>query len=141
MVMALDMRRARSQMDVDVAIVRDFLYGNREKWEEHSELVKIMCEDPTFDKSQRLYMSRSGRYNNGLRMMNRIHELQDEYGWSSHQMTKAASLMDEPTGFHLHLVAFEPVMRSQASPKLLARYEALVRNRGILGLSLLMAQT
>ena len=81
----------------------------------------------------RLYMSRTERYTNALRITKRLHELADAHKWSAGHFSKAVGLVDEATPITLHLMAFEPVIRAQASTAFLERYEALVTHRGLLG--------
>lgn len=78
-------------------------------------------------------MTRTERYVNGHKMVHRLHQLQDEHGWSHVEFLQGMSLLDDPTPIFLHLVAFEPVMRSQASPELLEKYGSLMAHRGIYG--------
>ena len=95
-------------------------------------------------------MARSQRYPKVLEIAQRVHELQDEYGWTKAQVLKALGVFGEPTSYNLHFmgryslniilgplrqldVAFEPVMRSQASDELLAEYGDLIEHRGIIG--------
>lgn len=51
----------------------------------------------------RLYMTRTERFTNGLKMTRRVHELCDVYSWSGHDFSKAIGLMDEPVPLTLHL--------------------------------------
>ncbi|KAF7796498.1 hypothetical protein EIP86_007676 [Pleurotus ostreatoroseus] len=48
-----DLASTRAQADVDVAVMRNFVHGTREKWEQHCKLVNVMSNDPIFHKSQR----------------------------------------------------------------------------------------
>ncbi|KAL0952548.1 hypothetical protein HGRIS_006806 [Hohenbuehelia grisea] len=66
-------------------------------------------------------------------MINRIFELQEKHQWTSEELNMAISAVDEALPIALHLVAFEPVFRMQASPELLTKYDALIATRGILG--------
>ncbi|KAI0042754.1 peroxisomal oxidase [Auriscalpium vulgare] len=78
-------------------------------------------------------MSRGDLYTRALAMTKRIYELRDALGWSAEETQLAISLLDDGTPITLHDVAFEPVLLSQASDTLLARYATLVRHRGIIG--------
>lgn len=48
-------------------------------------------------------MQRVERYKNVLRMIHRVHELQDKHSWTTAQFRKAMSLLDETHPFTLHL--------------------------------------
>ncbi|KZT21336.1 acyl-CoA oxidase [Neolentinus lepideus HHB14362 ss-1] len=128
-----DMYGARKRGLVDDVLVRNVLYGGSDKWEIHTRIARIMQGDPVFDKSRRLYMSRTERYERALAMTKRLYELKDQHSWSDAETSVAIGLIDEPIPTLLHLLAFEPVFFSQASPDLIARYGALVQSRGILG--------
>ncbi|KAJ3537364.1 hypothetical protein NM688_g6701 [Phlebia brevispora] len=129
----VDMAIARSQAEVNVAKLRDFLHGGQESWDIHRKLVNIMSNDPIFDKSQRPYMTRSERYKNALKMVHHIHELTDVHAWSHREFIKAIGLIDDSSPMVLHIQAFEPVLFSQATPEFLTKYGDLIAHRGIIG--------
>ncbi|KAL4243883.1 Acyl-coenzyme A oxidase [Abortiporus biennis] len=128
-----DMLDARERANFDITQIRNFIHGGKNDWDAHHSIVQIMSNDPTFDKSLRVYMSRSDRYKRGLKMMNRIIQLRDEYSWSPAQYSKAVGLADEPLPLNLHDIAFQPVFMAQASPELLKRFGKLIESRGIVG--------
>ncbi|CAL1698461.1 unnamed protein product [Somion occarium] len=130
---AEDVKLARTRSRIEVSAVRDFLYGGRELWDEHTEIANVVSEDPVFDKAQRPYLIRTERYGNSLKMMNRIQQLREEHHWSSREYSKACSLLDEPVAVDLHDMAFAPVFMAQASQPLLSKYGDLITNHGILG--------
>lgn len=51
-----------------------------------------------------MYLPRSERYTYALKMVHRVHELQDEYGWTKAQVHKAIEVMGEQTSYTLHFV-------------------------------------
>ncbi|KAI0698287.1 peroxisomal oxidase [Cytidiella melzeri] len=129
----VDLVAAREQSRVDVGAIREYLYGSKERWNLHSEIVNIVSTDPVFAKARWPFMNRKERYKNVLRMIHRVHELQDAYKWSTAQFREAISLLDETHPYTLHLVAFEPVFMAQASPELRQKYGELIANAGIIG--------
>lgn len=52
----------------------------------------------------RPFMKRTERYKNVLRMIHKLHELQDAQKWTTAQFRKAITLLDEPHPYTLHLV-------------------------------------
>ncbi|KAI0341183.1 acyl-CoA oxidase [Trametopsis cervina] len=128
-----DLLEERRRTTLDIPQLREYLHGGKDQWELHDEIVKLMSSDPVFSKARWIYMSRPERYKNVLRMIHRVHELQDKHKWSQAQFKKAISLLDETHPYTLHQIAFEPVFTSQASPELLEQYGDLVANAGIIG--------
>lgn len=118
---------------MDVGSLRSLLYGGRDAWETHARIVRVMQADPAFNKSRRLYMTRTERYERALAMTRRIYELKDQESWSDEETKLATRLVDENIPMTLHDLAFEPVFFAQASPSLISRYGPLIQHRGILG--------
>lgn len=55
------------------------------------------------------------------------------HSWTQPEFRRGMRLVDETNPFDLHLIAFEPVLRTQASVRLLQQYEKLVEHAGIIG--------
>ncbi|KAF5338285.1 hypothetical protein D9757_014912 [Collybiopsis confluens] len=105
----------------------------KDEWERKERLVQVMSKDPAFDKRGREWMTRTEKYSRGLRMINRMYDLENTLGWNRQDTTVATGLLDESLPISLHVTAFEPVFLLQASPELLDRYAALTATRGIFG--------
>ncbi|KAE9389428.1 acyl-CoA oxidase [Gymnopus androsaceus JB14] len=130
---AVDMANARNQASIDVSSVKHFVYNRKEEWQRKENLVQIMSKDPVFDKSKREWMTRTEKYSRGLRMVNRMYELEHSLGWSKEDTKVATSLLDDALPINLHVTAFEPVFLLQASQELLDKYAGLIATRGIFG--------
>ncbi|KAF8829694.1 hypothetical protein HHX47_DHR2000235 [Lentinula edodes] len=130
---SLDMIKARKETSIDIVNVRQFIYNGREEWRRKEKLVEIVSKDPVFDKSKKEWMTRTEKYTRGLRMTNRIHELEQLLGWSKQDTTIATSLLDDSLPISLHVTAFEPVFLLQASQELLDKYAGVIASRGIFG--------
>ncbi|KAE9389425.1 hypothetical protein BT96DRAFT_400227 [Gymnopus androsaceus JB14] len=78
-------------------------------------------------------MTQTENYTRGLRMINRMYELEHSLGWSKQGTNVATSLLDDPLPLGLHVNAFEPVFLLQASQELLDKYAGLTATRGIIG--------
>ncbi|KAJ7066323.1 peroxisomal oxidase [Mycena amicta] len=129
----VDMAHAREATSIDVASVRDFIHNGAGLWRKHEKIVQILEKDPVFDKSQRLFSTRKELYIRGQAKTRRMLELQEIHAWSAEELNVAWASLDDGLPIGLHNVAFEPVFRLQASPELLAKYGALVANKGIHG--------
>ncbi|KAH9929407.1 acyl-CoA oxidase [Fomitopsis serialis] len=129
-----DMATARARTTLDIEQVCYFLYGGKVNWDVRTRLLKVVSEDPVFDKSDRRpFMTRKDRYKRAIRMTNRIYELQDIFGWSNAETTEALDLIDEELPIHLSSATFDPVFMDQCGPNLRKKYSELVINRGIQG--------
>ncbi|KAJ7226961.1 peroxisomal oxidase [Mycena pura] len=108
---------------ISVSDVRHFLHNGAAHWRKRDQISQNLSSDPLFDKSQRTFATRKELYI-------QVHR------WSFKETNLALSIIDVkglPQAVGLHNVAFEPVLRLQASPELLSKYGALVASKGILG--------
>ncbi|KII94224.1 hypothetical protein PLICRDRAFT_420565 [Plicaturopsis crispa FD-325 SS-3] len=129
----LDMAIARDAVSFDVAAVRNFLWNGAEEWKRHSGIIDVLRHDPVFDKSQRLFMTRSEQYQRALKITNHVDELKVQGALSSEDARLAFEFLDEQIPIFLHLSAFEPVFNLQGSPELISQFSDLIATRGILG--------
>ncbi|KAJ7589575.1 peroxisomal oxidase [Mycena floridula] len=127
---AVDMQKARSLTNFNVSRLRQILHPD---WESRQRLVSLLSSDPVFDKKQRPFMTRTELFNRGLRMTNRILELQALHGWSNNETNFAFHLAGEPIPIYLHNTAFAPVLALQGGEYLTKKYGALISSHGILG--------
>nr|GAT48801.1 peroxisomal oxidase [Mycena chlorophos] len=131
---AIDMANARAATTINVAAVRDFLHDGSETWQRHERIVKILEKEPLFDKSQRLWTSRTDQYILGQAKTKRLLvDLKQKHNWSEKDLAVAFAVQDDPLPITLHNVAFEPIFRLQASPELLATYGDLTAHKAIHG--------
>ncbi|KAF7307878.1 Acyl-coenzyme A oxidase [Mycena kentingensis (nom. inval.)] len=130
---AIDMAAARAATSIDVGAVRGFLHNGAGQWSKREKIVRILENDPVFDKSKRLFMTRKELYIRGQAMTKRLLELQDAHGWSKEELNSTLGILDDGLSIGLHNVAFEPVFGLQANPELLEKYGALILNKGIIG--------
>ncbi|KAL1739044.1 hypothetical protein HDZ31DRAFT_69351 [Schizophyllum fasciatum] len=130
---ALDMAAARQATHVDMSSLDAYLHGGTHNSQRRAAIVRVLSADPAFSKRGRDNMSRSARFMRGQAMTRRLHELQDELGWTDDDMRLSLSVLDETLPLTLHFQAFEPVFNLQAGPELRAEYTRLIANRGILG--------
>ncbi|KAG5350604.1 hypothetical protein C0989_010187 [Termitomyces sp. Mn162] len=127
------MASARAATAIDVVAVRDLLHNGRKEYQKLQNVVSIMKNDPAFDKSQKDFMDRTHRYERGVSMVNRVYELQEKHNWSHEETLIAFNSFGEANPINLHNTAFQPVILSQGSPELIAKYGDLIATRGILG--------
>ncbi|KAM5540990.1 hypothetical protein V8D89_005301 [Ganoderma adspersum] len=128
----LDMKRARGLSTVDPNKLSIYLWGETE-WQARQRILPVLSNDPIFDKSRRPFLTRTQLYTRALAMTNRVHELTERHQWSPEDAVLAFKILDEPLPIQLHMAAFEPILKSQGSPELHAKYGALIVHRGILG--------
>ncbi|KAH7928004.1 acyl-CoA oxidase [Leucogyrophana mollusca] len=129
----VDIDAARARTRVNVSVVRDYLYGGREKWDIHTKLEGILSREPVFAKDKKDFLGRTGLYTRAVAITNRLFELEELHKWSSQETSEATSILFEVLPITLHTLAFEPVFKSQGSASLLARYQHLIANKGIQG--------
>ncbi|TRM55468.1 acyl-CoA dehydrogenase/oxidase C-terminal [Schizophyllum amplum] len=129
---ALDMAAARAATTLNMANLQEYLHGRAQNWQRRTDVVRVLSADAAFDKTED-NMTRAERFMRGQAMTRRLHELQNELGWTNDDIGLAMSVLDSPLPLTLHFQAFEPIFKLQASPTLLAEYGPLIATRGILG--------
>ncbi|OCB91493.1 peroxisomal oxidase [Sanghuangporus baumii] len=130
---ALDIEAARRNAKLDVPATRAFIHGGEDAWKAHQRVEAILSADPVFDKSQKYYMTRKETYLKALKMQKRIEELRDIHHWDVRDMSFVHLALDELLPMGLHVTAFEPVVMSQGSEELKAKFGPLIKHRGIIG--------
>ncbi|KAI1785448.1 acyl-CoA dehydrogenase/oxidase [Ganoderma leucocontextum] len=109
-----------------------FLWSETE-WHARQRMLFVLSKGPVFDKSRRPLLTRTELYTRGLAITNRIHELTEKHQWSPEGVVLAFKILDEPLPIQLHMAAFKPVINSQGSPELHAKYSSLIAHHDIIG--------
>ncbi|EJD04840.1 peroxisomal oxidase [Fomitiporia mediterranea MF3/22] len=130
---ALDIEEARRNAKLNVPAIRAFLHGGEDAWKAHERVEAILSKDPVFDKSRRYYMTRKELYIKALAMQKRIEELREIHHWDEKDLSFVQLALDEGMPMYLTRIAFEPVVMSQGSEELKAKYGALIKHRAIIG--------
>ncbi|KAL5478962.1 hypothetical protein ACEPAI_2249 [Sanghuangporus weigelae] len=130
---ALDIEAARRNAKLDVSATRAFIHGGEDAWKAHQRVEAVLSADPVFDKSQKYYMTRKETYLKALEMQKRIEELRGIHDWDVRDMSFVHLALDELLPMGLHVTAFEPVVMSQGSEELKAKFGPLIKHRGIIG--------
>ncbi|KAI9271552.1 acyl-CoA dehydrogenase/oxidase [Phascolomyces articulosus] len=78
-------------------------------------ILKILENEPAFDKSDRYHQGRSENFFSGLWKDKRILELIEEHNWDEEDLKIANFLYDMVTPFGLHYDMFIPTLENQAS--------------------------
>ncbi|GAA6010966.1 hypothetical protein JCM10207_004017 [Rhodosporidiobolus poonsookiae] len=91
-----------------------YLYGE-EYLERRDRVLKVVENEPAFDKSTFHYLSRGDKYRHGLRKEKRLVQLTRELGWSADDVRAAEELIDLPAAFGLHNSMFLKTLRAQTT--------------------------
>ncbi|EXX76685.1 uncharacterized protein OCT59_024117 [Rhizophagus irregularis] len=90
------------------------LYGSKEL-EKDNRILKILENDPVFDKSNLYFMGRTELFENALRKDKRLVQLIKEHKWNMEEIQAAVSFIDLPGPYGLHRGMFIPTIFGQGT--------------------------
>lgn len=111
----------RSKASFDVKDLQQYMYGN-EFIRDLNDILKVVQEEPAFDKSQIHYMGRQEKVRYALRQGKRLFQLQNELKWTPEQAQMADLLLDLPGPYGLHKSMFFQTLRGQATEEQQKKY-------------------
>ncbi|KAL8277204.1 hypothetical protein RQP46_010377 [Phenoliferia psychrophenolica] len=129
----IDVRAARATATFSSDVIKGIIHAGSKDLEMRARVTRVLEQDPAFNKSDKPYMSRQQRLEQGARMTRRLIELQDEHGWSHAEFTEAMGAAEEPLPLNLHEIAFLPVIAAQASDEQQRIWLPKAANHAILG--------
>ncbi|KAI1248483.1 hypothetical protein MGN70_009682 [Eutypa lata] len=106
--------RAASSVAVDQ--LAEFLF-TKEVLDRRERILRILVEDPVFDKSQNYFQGREDRIEVSLAKGKRLRQLTVEHGWTQDDYMCANELLSEPTPYGLHATMFLVTLREQGTPE------------------------
>ncbi|GAA6046781.1 hypothetical protein JCM3770_005640 [Rhodotorula araucariae] len=130
----VDIQAARSRTSFDPAVLHRVLLSGHKDPEVRKRVVKLVSEDPAFDKRSKPYLSRAQQLERGLATTKALFDLVDKHDLDHGEYLEAlVSTLDEPVGLNLHEIAFTPVIGSQGSDEQQAEWLPRCYNHEILG--------
>ncbi|CAI2172948.1 9687_t:CDS:2 [Funneliformis geosporum] len=108
----LAQERARATFDVKKLTLA--LYGSKEL-ERLNRILKILENDPVFDKSNIYYMGRNELFEHALKKDKRLAQLIKKHKWNVEEIQIADLFLDLPGPFGLHRGMFIPTIFGQGS--------------------------
>ncbi|KAI1843192.1 hypothetical protein JX265_012236 [Neoarthrinium moseri] len=106
--------RAGSNINVDQ--LAEYMF-TKETLEKRERILKILVEDPVFDKSQNYFQGRESRIEASLAKGKRLRQLTVKHNWTQDDYVVANDLLSEPTPYGLHATMFLVTLREQGTPE------------------------
>lgn len=104
----------RSASNIDVNQLSEYLF-TKDSLETRDRILKILMNDPAFDKSQNYFQGREDRILASLGKGKRLRQLQVEHEWSPEEYMLANELLGEPTPYGLHATMFLKTLLGQGT--------------------------
>jgi acyl-CoA oxidase len=95
----------RTRSNLPVQAVSEFLF-TKEHLANKRRLLKVLQEDPVFDKSQDYYAGRSDRFERALARAKRLRQLKAKHNWSQDDVWLAGGLISDSGAYLLHDLMF-----------------------------------
>ncbi|EOO01158.1 putative acyl- oxidase protein [Phaeoacremonium minimum UCRPA7] len=126
----LQAERDGSALNVDQ--LAEHLFTNQ-VLERNAAILKILQNDPVFDKSQNYFRGRESRIEAALARGKRLRQLSVEHKWSEDEYMVANDLIAEPTPYGLHASMFLKTLREQGTPEQKKRFLEKAENYEFIG--------
>ncbi|KIW02048.1 uncharacterized protein PV09_06550 [Verruconis gallopava] len=110
----LAQERNRSQLPVES--VSEFLFS-KEHLESKRRILKILQEDPVFDKTPDYYAGRAERFERALARAKRLRQLKVKHSWTQDELYLANGLISDSGAYLLHDGMFTVTIREQGTPE------------------------
>jgi acyl-CoA oxidase len=95
----LAQERNRSQLPVQS--VSEFLFS-KEQLEDKRRILKIIQQDPIFDKTPDYYAGRADRFERALARAKRLRQLKVKHSWTQDELYLANGLISDSGAYLLH---------------------------------------
>ncbi|KAF4125524.1 acyl-CoA oxidase [Geosmithia morbida] len=122
----------RSASNLDVNQLSDYLF-TKAALDTRDRILKILLNDPIFDKSQNYFQGRQERIQASLGKAKRLRQLQVQHSWSEDEYMIANDLLAEPTPYGLHASMFLKTLRDQGTPEQHKLFLTRAENYEIIG--------
>lgn len=95
----LAQERDRSQLPVQT--VSEFLFSKQEL-ENKRRILKVLQQDPVFDKAPDNYAGRAERFERALARAKRLRQIKLKHGWTQDDLYTAGGLISDSGAYVLH---------------------------------------
>ncbi|CEI66178.1 Peroxisomal acyl-coenzyme A oxidase 1 [Fusarium venenatum] len=124
--------KERAQSDINVDQLATFLF-TKEVLQRNAKILKILQDDPVFDKSQNYFRGRTDRLEAALARGKHLKRLSDKHNWTEEEHHVANDLISEPTPYGLHATMFLKTLEEQGTPAQHKLFLERARNYEIIG--------
>lgn len=107
--------KERSRSSLSVGELAQHLLSPDGFLERQKRILPLVENEPLFQKTQQMNLSRPERYHLGLARGKLLRRMWDKHSWSLDDYKMAEYLVDDVSPFTLHMTMFETTIREQAS--------------------------
>ena len=95
------LQKERDGSNINVNAISEFLHTKKEL-ERKKRVLKVLENEPVFDKSQNYFAGRIDRFETSLARAKRLRQLTVKLGWDKDDFNTANELLSESTPYRLH---------------------------------------
>ena len=106
------LQKERDGSNINVNAISEFLHTKKEL-ERKKRVLKVLENEPVFDKSQNYFAGRIDRFETSLARAKRLRQLTVKLGWDKDDFNTANELLSESTPYRLHDSMFLVSFRNQ----------------------------
>ncbi|KAK2779469.1 hypothetical protein FQN52_003760 [Onygenales sp. PD_12] len=100
---------------------------------QQDRILKVIQNDPLFDKSTQANLGRIDRFKLALARGKRIRQLTEKLGWSQEEYHMAVAISDDVIPYHLHTAMFITTVRQQGSEEQKAYWMPKIESWEVIG--------
>ncbi|KAF9437421.1 hypothetical protein BGZ76_000792 [Entomortierella beljakovae] len=115
------LKKERSTSTFDVQEMSAFIIG-KEVLDRQDRLMRIIEQEPAFDKSTRYFDGRDERFAHALKKDFVMAKLGKKHQWTNDDYLHAGFLVDEPGPFGLHRGMFMPTLAAQGTAEQIEKF-------------------
>ncbi|KAE8382411.1 acyl-CoA dehydrogenase/oxidase C-terminal [Aspergillus bertholletiae] len=125
--------RKRAQTHIPVNELAHHLLANDGYLERQARILRILENEPLFDKKRQANLSRVDLFKLALARAKLLRRLVDKYRWDIDDYKMAETLVDDVSPYYLHMHMFITTIREQASDAQQAYWLPLIESFKIIG--------
>lgn len=122
----------REKSSIDTKKLASYMFTD-EILARNDRILKVLQNDPVFDKSQNYFQGRNERIEASLAKGKRLRQLSVKHKWTKEEYEAANQLIAEPTPYGLHASMFLVTLREQGTPAQREKFLAKAENYEYIG--------
>ncbi|KAK1064280.1 hypothetical protein LTR33_012096 [Friedmanniomyces endolithicus] len=125
--------KERTQSDVPIEELAQHLLGHNNFLTRQDRVLRVLENEPLFDKSKQMNLSRPERYHLGLARAKKLRRLSDQHGWDDEDHSMAQYLCEDVSPYMVHSAMFITTIREQGDEQQRAYWTPKIEAGDVLG--------
>ncbi|TKA58712.1 hypothetical protein B0A55_11999 [Friedmanniomyces simplex] len=125
--------KERNQSDVPIDELARHLLGRNDFLARQDRVLRVLENEPLFDKSKQMNLSRPDRYHLGLARAKKLRRLADQHGWDDEDHSMGQYLCDDVSPYMVHYAMFITTIREQGDERQRAHWTPKIQAGDVIG--------